>query len=152
MAELPPLNRRIKDLIAQKTGKANRNVSLFAEMISEGRDKPIVQQRIDKILNTENPSTVAADILEAILNRFADIDAYWLITGKEKSGAGAPDQMLSQIRKYAQAILELSSENEGASLQSVLSSETTLNLHHGRRAKTSDRTKSEKTPKDKSPD
>ncbi len=85
----------------EKTGKDSRNVSMFAQMISKGREKPIVQQRLDKIFDEKNPSTVAIDIVEAIILRFPDIDAYTLITGKEKSGSQEkPDQqLLTQLRK-----------------------------------------------------
>ncbi|HYH15030.1 MAG TPA: hypothetical protein VD794_07415, partial [Flavisolibacter sp.] len=91
--ELPPLNARIKKIMNDKTGKTERNVSEFARMLSEEREKEIVQQRLDKIYKG---SDVATDIIEAILLRFPDIDPMWLITGKEKSGS-VPDAITSQI-------------------------------------------------------
>lgn len=128
MPELPPLNQRIKNLMNDKTGKTNRNVSLFAEMISEGRPKPIIQQRLDKIFDKQKPSTVASDIIEAILLKFPDIDAFWLITGQKKSGSFKPDRYLqtlmrNEIDAIKISLLKLSdlvlSEQEESSVQEV---------------------------------
>lgn len=107
MSPLPPLNSRIRDLMNEKTGKSSRNVSSFAQMISEGRDKPIVQQRLDKIFNEESPSAVAVDIIEAIVLRFPDIDAYTLITGKEKSGTIVPDYVSNLRKQISSALVSL---------------------------------------------
>ena len=84
---LPPLNARIKALMDAKTGRQDRNVSEFARMISDGGNKRIAQQRLEKIFNSKDPSTVAVDIIEAIITTFDDVDSHWLITGKERSGS-----------------------------------------------------------------
>lgn len=98
---MPGANRRIKDLIDQKTkGK----VLPFVNMLNEASQGiTISHQRLNRLFDVDNRTGnwpgVPHEILEAILLRFPDVDAHWLVTGKEKSGPSTvPDHLLTQLK------------------------------------------------------
>lgn len=79
---LPEPNQRILDIIQEKAGG---NVLKFASIISEGRDNPVSQQKLNRLFNVDTRTgkfpSVSHDIFEAILMKFPDVDAKWLVTG-----------------------------------------------------------------------
>jgi hypothetical protein len=100
---LPGPNKRIREIIDQKT---NGNVLKFATEISKGlEDGAVSQQKLNRLFNldtrTNKYPTVPQDIFEAILRRYPEIDAHWLITGQEKSGT-QPDQGVSRSLSKAE--------------------------------------------------
>lgn len=99
---MPAANRRIKDLIDNTT---NGKVLPFLNLLNEAREKEkISHQRLNRLFSVDTRTGkwpgVPHEIFEAILLKFSGIDAFWLITGQEKSGTETmPDQnLLTQMK------------------------------------------------------
>lgn len=75
---LPDLNKSIKEIIDIKT---DGNVAGFAKSLN------ISQQKINRLFNIDTRTgkypTVPSDILTCITEMFDDVDARWLLTGKQ---------------------------------------------------------------------
>lgn len=97
--EMPPLNRRILEL---RECKAD-SVSAFVNILNEGKSEGIIsQQKMDRIFHVDNKTgkypSVSLDIIEAIIIRFPEVDAYWLVTGIKKSDITVmPDEKVTTL-------------------------------------------------------
>lgn len=113
--EMPEANKRIKSLIDGETkGKVLPYLNMLNEVTGE---RKLSHQRLNRLFSVDTRTnswpTVPIDILEAILLRFPDVDAYWLITGKEKSDSMEPDlglrtQMQSELDAMRASLQKLS--------------------------------------------
>jgi hypothetical protein len=145
---LPLANQRLKSIISDKAGG---NVSQFISLFTKEEQEVVYQQRIDRLLkkagNANKYPIITQDILEVILNRFPDVDAHWLITGKEKSGDQKPpdSHLLTLIENYV-ASARLSLDELSKAIVQPLGPGTNAHPHLSQTLSKSDRKNRRKKP------
>jgi hypothetical protein len=104
---MPAANKRVREVIDERAGG---NVLKFVSLINEGKiESQISQQKLNRLFNLDPRTgkwpTVPHDIFEAILIRFPEVDAAWLITGQKKSSTEkVPDPLLTLLTQEIQTM------------------------------------------------
>ena len=110
---MPAANKRISDLIDATTGG---KVLPFLNILNEGRKDKISHQRLNRLFDvdsrTGNWPGVPHEILEAIILKFPNVDAHWLVTGQKKEADAnpAPAQNLLTLIETEAKTMQLSLE------------------------------------------